>query len=281
MSDLESDVSSLKSKVGYVDDLDYELRDIRSDISSVESDLSSATDDLSSLDGDVRRHIKETNRDLNRLVARVQALEARSRIADGTPEADFDTVEPHWRNLAHTAALGREVRSELLSGQQRLAHSSSIRAFNGEVKQRDELRSKAVEAAAVLAATPPQDPEHQQAALSFASARAQADRHHERAVKLNGPAEQARAALEEDDALREAKVSFLEESDNAEKELAGLLRGRLADAIRGRLLMPMWFVTVLGPVPPAEKTQEWVDLATEPRHLRGHRQRDRARAGRR
>ncbi|MFI9630816.1 hypothetical protein [Streptomyces sp. NPDC052042] len=25
----------------------------------------------------------------------------------------------------------------------------------------------------------------------------------------------------------------------------------------------MWFVTVLGPVPPAHKTQEWMDLATE------------------
>ncbi|MEU1555603.1 hypothetical protein ABZ517_23195 [Streptomyces scabiei] len=39
--------------------------------------------------------------------------------------------------------------------------------------------------------------------------------------------------------------------------------GRLADAIRDRALLPMWFVTVLGPVPPAHKTQEWMDLATQ------------------
>ena len=47
------------------------------------------------------------------------------------------------------------------------------------------------------------------------------------------------------------------------KKLAWLLRGRLADAIRDRALMPVWFVTVLGAVPPADKTQEWMDLATQ------------------
>ncbi|MDX3772195.1 MULTISPECIES: hypothetical protein [unclassified Streptomyces] len=59
------------------------------------------------------------------------------------------------------------------------------------------------------------------------------------------------------------RPSLLEESDKAEKELTALLRGCLAEAIRDRSVMPMWFVTVLGPVPPAEKTQEWMDLATE------------------
>ncbi len=39
--------------------------------------------------------------------------------------------------------------------------------------------------------------------------------------------------------------------------------GRLADAIRDRAPLPMWFVTVLGPVPPAHKTQEGMDLATQ------------------
>ncbi|MFE4925365.1 hypothetical protein [Streptomyces sp. NPDC056661] len=263
VSDLESEVSSLKSKVGYVEDLDYELRGIRGDISSVESDLSSVTDDLGSLDDDVRCHIKETSRDLKRLVARVQALEASSRIANGASEADFDTVEPLWRDLARTAALGREIRSELLSVQQRSAHSSGIRALKGAVRERDELRSEVVAAAAVLAATPPQAAEHRKAVLTFESARAHADNHHQRAVKLNGPAQQARAALDRDDALRETNASLLEESDKAQKELTALLRGCLAEAIRDRSLMPMWFVTVLGPVPPAERTQEWMDLATE------------------
>ncbi|MGW6878569.1 hypothetical protein ACWGHA_40325 [Streptomyces xanthophaeus] len=30
-----------------------------------------------------------------------------------------------------------------------------------------------------------------------------------------------------------------------------------------RALLPMWFVTVLGPVPPAHKTQAWMDDATQ------------------
>ncbi|MFH8411367.1 hypothetical protein ACH4FX_42420 [Streptomyces sp. NPDC018019] len=90
-----------------------------------------------------------------------------------------------------------------------------------------------------------------------------AERHDPRAQRLAGPARAAQAALAWDDSLRQAKASLIEQGDKAQRKLNWLLRGRLADAIRDRALLPMWFVTVLGPVPPAHKTQEWMDHATE------------------
>ncbi|WP_308014157.1 hypothetical protein [Streptantibioticus parmotrematis] len=63
--------------------------------------------------------------------------------------------------------------------------------------------------------------------------------------------------------LRQAKASLIEQGDKAQKKRTWHLRSRLAEVIRDRALLPMWFVTVLGPVPPAHKTQEWIDLATE------------------
>ncbi|MFF3838670.1 hypothetical protein [Streptomyces sp. NPDC001930] len=49
----------------------------------------------------------------------------------------------------------------------------------------------------------------------------------------------------------------MDAGDKAQRKLDLVLRSRLADALRDRALLPMWFVTVLGPVAPARPTQEW------------------------
>ncbi|MFF5859582.1 hypothetical protein ACFY8B_28855 [Streptomyces sp. NPDC012751] len=85
----------------------------------------------------------------------------------------------------------------------------------------------------------------------------------EQPAPLVGPAHAARAALAQDDTLRQAKASLIEQGDKAERKLNWLLHGRLADAIRDRALLPIRFVTVLGPLPPEHKTQERMDLATQ------------------
>ncbi|KPC78306.1 hypothetical protein ADL27_48545 [Streptomyces sp. NRRL F-6602] len=256
LSGLESELSSLRSKLGQVDDLDDELRDIRDDIDRTRSDLSE-------LDDDVRSHIDDNDHALKRLTARVQALEAQLHAADGAPRADLDTIDPEWTKLAQTADRGRQVRSSLLTADQRAAHHSTIRQYNAAIEERDEHRNKVVEAAKILAGTPHTSPEFKQAASDFGTSRGLAERHHERARTLTGPAQKAHAALTQDDELRSAKASLIEQGSKAEKKLDWLLRGRLADAIRDRALLPMWFVTVLGPVPPADRTQEWMDLATQ------------------
>ncbi|MFB6756295.1 hypothetical protein ACFCX6_35855 [Streptomyces sp. NPDC056353] len=260
---MEHELHSLRSKLGEVEDLDYELRDIRSGIRSLEDDLSTVRNDLTELDDDVRGHIQDTDQSLKRLTGRVQALEAHLLAAGGAPLADFDTIDPEWKKLARTASHGWHVRSGLLPRHQREAHRLKVREYEGAVAERDEHRDKVVEAAGILASQPRTSREFKQAVMDFGMSRTLAASHDQRARQLAGPAQTAQAALAQDDTLRQAKASLIEQGDKAERKLNWLLRGRLADAIRDRALLPMWFVTVLGPVPPAHKTQEWMDLATQ------------------
>ncbi|MGW3494842.1 CopG family transcriptional regulator [Streptomyces sp. NPDC001020] len=186
---------------------------------------------------------------------RVQALEAHLLAEGGAPLADLDTIDPEWKKLARTASHGWNVRSGLLPGHQREAHRLNIRHYEQALGEREEHREKVVEAAGILASQPRTSREYKQAVWDFGMSRPLAERHDQRAKKLAGPAQAARAALAQDDTLRQAKASLIEQGDKAERKLNWLLRGRA--------LLPMWFVTVLGPVPPAHKTQEWMDLATQ------------------
>ncbi|WP_028815218.1 hypothetical protein [Streptomyces flavidovirens] len=260
---MEHELHSLRSKLGEVEDLDYELRDIRGDIRSLEDDLSTVRNDLTELDDDVRGHIQGTDQSLKRLTGRVQALEAHLLAAGGAPLADLDTIDPEWMKLARTANHGWHVRSGLLPRHQREAHRIKVREYEGAIAERDEHRDKVVEAAGILATQPRTSREFKQAVMDFGMSHTLAERHDQRARKLAGPAQTAQAALAQDDSLRQAKASLIEQGDKAERKLNWLLRSRLAEAIRDRALLPMWFVTVLGPVPPAHKTQEWMDLATQ------------------
>ncbi|MFC8223756.1 hypothetical protein ACFUTY_37010 [Streptomyces sp. NPDC057362] len=260
---MEHELHSLRSKLGEVEDLDYELRDIRGGIRSLEDDLSTVRNDLTELDDDVRGDIRDTEQALKRLTGRIQALEAHLLAAGGAPLADLDTIDPEWKKLARTASHGWNVRSGLLPERRREALRLNIRHYEQALEERDEHRGKVVEAAGILASQPRTSREFKQAVWDFGMSRPLAETHDQRAKKLAGPAQAARAALAQDDTLRQAKASLIEQGDKAERKLNWLLRGRLADAVRDRALLPMWFVTVLGPVPPAHKTQEWMDLATQ------------------
>ncbi|MFB7919561.1 hypothetical protein [Streptomyces sp. NPDC056061] len=245
-----------------VEDLDYELSGIRGDVRSLEDDLSTFRNDLTELDDDVRGDIQDTDQALKRLTGRVQALEAHLLAAGGAPLADLDTVGPEWK-LARTASHGWHVRSGLLPGHQREAHRLKVREYEGAIAERDEHRDKVVEAAGVLATQPRTSREFKQALMDFGMSHPLADRHDQRTQKLAAPAQAAQAALAQDDSLRQAKASLIDQGDRAERKLNLLLRSRLADAIRDRALLPMWFVTVLGPVPPAHRTEEWIGHATQ------------------
>ncbi|WP_331723980.1 hypothetical protein [Streptomyces sp. NBC_00005] len=256
VSDLDSEVDSLRSKLGQVEDLDYELRDIRDDIARLQSEVGELGDD-------VRSDISDTDRALKRLTGRVQALEAHFRASEGAPVADFDTIGADWRQLAQIADRGRRVRAGLLSDAQREAHQSAIRVYQHALEERDVHRGRVIEACGILATTPLTIPAHAQAGAEFGQSRTLADSHDQRAKRLTAGAQKAQAELAQDDVLRQAKASLIDKGARAERKLHGVLHGRLADSIRGRALLPVWFVTVLGPVPPAAKTQEWTDLAIQ------------------
>ncbi|MDV9186835.1 hypothetical protein R6L23_01055 [Streptomyces sp. SR27] len=255
-SSAEDEIESLKRRIGYVDDLDFELRDIRDDARRIQGELDE-------LDSDVRSDIADVEQAVKRLTGRIQLLEGHLLAAGGAPAADLDTVEPEWKHLAKAAATAAQTREGLLTDTQRTNHLSRIRAHESAVKERDEHQATVVEAARILSSTKRTSGVFKKAALEFNASRQIADSRAAQAAKTAAAAEAARTALVRDEAARAAKAPVLNAGDKAQRKLELVLRSRLADAIRDRALLPMWFVTVLGPVAPARRTQEWMELATQ------------------
>lgn len=52
-------------------------------------------------------------------------------------------------------------------------------------------------------------------------------------------------------------------SMRADTKLRLRLRSRVAEAVSGAELLPVWFVTVLGPMPPTRNANAWLDVATD------------------
>ncbi|WP_246144828.1 hypothetical protein [Actinacidiphila oryziradicis] len=75
--------------------------------------------------------------------------------------------------------------------------------------------------------------------------------------------EEADNALAADAKARAEKQGVIAAGEKAGKKLTLALRSRLADAISARTLLPSWFVTVLGAAPPAPRTQQGMDTATQ------------------
>jgi FdhD protein len=71
-----------------------------------------------------------------------------------------------------------------------------------------------------------------------------------------------------DEELRRAHAHVIDDGERAWAHLLARLRGRVAEAVGEGALLPAWFTTVLGPIPPAEDTRDWMEAAT---HLLAYR----------
>ncbi|GAA2718451.1 MULTISPECIES: hypothetical protein [Streptomyces] len=252
---LESDLRSLSGKFGYTEDLGYELRNIRDDIAGTEGKLDE-------LDTDLRDHITDTNRALQRLIGQVRLLEGQLLASGGAQLADLDTVTQEQRRLARAVARGREASSVLLTPHERSAHQQRIQRFESTVEHHRQHRTAVISTVGKLTrTTAPGDREKAAAELAQALATEQ----HLRQT-LDHQADLLKAAdtaLAADAQARAEKHGVIEAGKKAEQKLILALRSRLADAISQRKLLPTWFVTVLGSAPPAARTQQWLETATQ------------------
>ncbi|MFG2979262.1 hypothetical protein ACGFYY_40535 [Streptomyces sp. NPDC048331] len=251
---LESDLSSLSGKFGYTEDLDYELRDIRSDVSNAETKLEE-------LDTELQDHVQDTDRAVKRLVVQVQLLEGQLLAAGGAQHADLDTFTDEQRKRACAVRLGWEARSALLGEYEQMGHHQRVQRFGALVAQHQEHRAEVIAAVGRLigsAATR----ERAEAATELERALGQEQRS---SLDLDRQTEllaEAKRALAADAQVRAEKQGVIAAGDKAEQKLLLALRSRLTDAVSTRALPPVWFTTVLGSAPPAAKTQKWVETAT-------------------
>ncbi|MFE5096005.1 hypothetical protein ACFRCI_38095 [Streptomyces sp. NPDC056638] len=251
---LESDLQSLSDKFGYTGHLDDELRDIRSDISSAESKIEE-------LDGDLQDHIRETGRAVKRLIGQVQLLEGHLQASGGARLADLDAFTAEQRKLAAAVERGRHARSVLLTAYERTMHQKRVQRFETGVAQHREHRAKVIAVVGKLAG-PGGSRGREQAVSELGKLVTQERRLRQELDQQSGHAEEADNALAADAKARAEKQGVIAAGEKAEKKLVLALRSRLADAVSARFLMPSWFVTVLGSVPPAAGTQKWLDTAT-------------------
>ncbi|WP_234321124.1 hypothetical protein [Streptomyces katrae] len=251
---LESDLSSLSGKFGDTDDLDYELRDIRSDVSSAESKLEE-------LETELNDHVGETDRAMKRLVGQVRLLEGQLLAAGGAQPADLDSFTAEQRKLARAVSLGWDACDALLSDYEQSAYRQRVQRFGASIAQHQEHRAEVIAAVGKLVATGAAR-EHAAAVTELGQALGQERRLSQDLDRQTDPAAEAKRALAADAKVRAEKQGVITAGEKAEQKLTLALRSRLTDAISARALPPVWFATVLGSVPPAARTQKWVETAT-------------------
>ncbi|MFE2584568.1 hypothetical protein [Streptomyces sp. NPDC059378] len=262
IEDLENDLESLKRSFGYIEDLEYELRSIRDAARDADDKADEVSSNLEDLDNDARGHIADTDRTLKKLTARIQLMEANLAAADKMPHADFDSFPASWYALGARAGKARAARTLLLTAFERESYSSSIRSHRDAVGQRNEQYAAVLTAAKTLATTTFGTPQHEQAGQAYTTARRQADQYARTTRQGAAKVRRAQSALTQDRETRVRDAELLAEGVEAQKELNGKLRQRISEAIRDRSLLPIWFVTVLGPAAPARNTEDWLEAAT-------------------
>ncbi|WP_432190421.1 hypothetical protein [Streptomyces sp. Tue6028] len=256
LDDLETEQQSLSGKFGYTEDLDHELTSIRSNVRSCE-------DKLDELDEELRERASDTDRTVKRLAQQVRLLEGQLKASGGAQPADLDAYTKDQRALARTMESGWQARSTLLSDHERHAFQQRLRYVHESAEQYKTHRSAVIKAAGTLATTRYGSTTHAQAAKELREAlthepRLRQDLHHQ-----TGLAKEAEQALEADTQTRTDKQAVMAAGTRAERRLTLALRGRLADAVSARALLPAWFVTVLGSAPPASGTGKWLENATQ------------------
>ncbi|WP_406500207.1 hypothetical protein OG936_37640 [Streptomyces sp. NBC_00846] len=251
---LESDLQSLSDKFGYTGHLDDELRDIRNDISSADSKIEE-------LDDDLQDHIGKTGRAVKRLIGQVQLLEGHLLASGGAQLADLDTFTAEQRQQAAAIERGRHARSVLLTAHERNMHQQRVRRFETSATQHREHQATVIATAGKLTGTAGSR-DREQAVTELEKLVTQERRLRQELDQQADRAEEADNALAADAKARAEKQGVIAAGEKAEKKLVLALRSRLSDAVSARFLMPSWFVTVLGSVPPAVGTQKWLDTAT-------------------
>ncbi|MFG2803673.1 hypothetical protein [Streptomyces pseudovenezuelae] len=151
----------------------------------------------------------------------------------------------------------------MLSEFERTTFQQRIRYHRKTTEEHRAHRTTVIDTVGTLIATRYGSRTHAQAAQELQEALARERQLRQSLDRQIQPAEEAEDALAADAKTRTDNQAVMTAGIRAEKQLTGVLRSRLSDAVRGRALLPTWFVTVLGSAPPASGTEEWLETATQ------------------
>ncbi|MCX4970826.1 hypothetical protein OHA98_39995 [Streptomyces sp. NBC_00654] len=258
LDDLEGEHERLKSRFGYTEDLDHELRSLRDDISGLETTTEEVDGRVDELDD----RVEAAERTVKRLTQHVRLLEGQIMATGNTPPADLDTFTKDQHALAATMRSGWDAADALLTSTVRTHHRTRVQRFHDAQAQHRATREEAVGLVATLLSTPYGTQPHAKAATKLRSVIAREATERQGLARQAPEARKATAALAADRAATADKQPSIAAGERAEQRLTLALRSRLAHAVSDRVLLPSWFATVLGPAPPAQATERWLECAT-------------------
>jgi hypothetical protein len=267
------------SRDGQDGDLSYDVVQLRNDVDDLGEAIGNLPDRLGTIDrslDNVRLALRKVeNRSVEvevashdlaalvkRLGARVEWLERNIRLQSAAAEAVLDDVDDTEVQLAQVAEAGHLARAELLPPAGRSALEAAVTAHSDAVRTQIQHRDAALAACEVLAETTRDDERHITAVAGFRAAVAGLTLARQRVKELATPALEAAGALGDDEEQQVAVADVVSEGELAWAALQNRLRTRVADAVGEGALLPTWFTTVLGPIPPVQDTRAWMDVAT-------------------
>lgn len=199
---------------------------------------------------------------VKRLSARVEWLERNVRLQSDAPQVEFDALDRHELELAQVAETGHLATAGLLQAASRSSLEAAVSAHAAALRQHEQHRCAAIEASAVLAQTHRHDPQHAAAVEDFEAAVTGLGDARQRLRSLAAPALEAAELLARDEEGQVAVADVVAEGEQAWAVLQTRLRARIAEAVGGGALLPGWFTAVLGPIPAAQDTRAWMEVAT-------------------
>jgi chromosome segregation ATPase len=261
-SDLSYVVVQLRNDV---DDLGLAIQDLPDTLHSLDSSLDAVRLALRKVENrsvEVEASVQELGALVKRLDARVEWLERNIRLKAAAAEAELDDVDHTEVQLAAVAEAGHVARAELLPPAGRSALEAAVDAHSTAVRAQVHHRDIALAACEVLAETSRDDERHVSAVAEFRAAVTGLTEARQRIRDLSGPALEAASALTGDEEQQVAVADVVADGEHAWTALQSRLRTRVADAVGEGALLPAWFTSVLGPIPPAQDTRAWMDVAT-------------------
>lgn len=150
LDDLEGEHERLKSRFGYTEDLDHELRSLRDDISGLETTTEEVDGRVDELDD----RVKTAERTVKRLTQHVRLLEGQIMAVGNVPPADLDTFTKDQRALAATMESGWDAADALLTSTLRTHHHNRVQRFHDAQARHQATREEAVALVGTLLSTP-------------------------------------------------------------------------------------------------------------------------------
>lgn len=255
---LSSDSGDHEAAIGR---LDGSMQRVTGKVRDLEPVVEASQDRLSELEG-IEDEVKDVRRQVRQVGTIVEWLERRERRAGG---AEALTLEPDQkvRDLATIAEEGRATEAALLTPDMRRTCEADIQRCETARTMRAQRLQQALAASAELVDARYGSPTHTTAMTTFTNEH-NMYRHAGMVLRQAlGPSASARIKLADDATRRLTATRTIDAGRKAKAELVTRLRTQLAEAVNRGAILPTWFTSALGPMPPRGRHEQWMDTAVD------------------